>query len=203
MHEIIGHTLSAFAGFFAIMNPLANTPIFLSVTEGQPQDAKKKVAAKAIRTTFILVVVFVLLGQVIFRLFGVTFPAFRITGGILIGLIGYQMLHGGSSATHKQSPGSETDVAIIPLAIPLLAGPGTIVTAMSFAGNKGPLPIATTLGAFAVLCLITYISFLSAERMVRFLGKDGLAVIGRLMGLILATIGVQMVIQGITQVIHP
>jgi multiple antibiotic resistance protein len=178
-------------------------PIFLSLTQGEPREVQKQVAWRAIRTTFILVVVFVLLGQLIFRLFGVTFPAFRITGGILIGLIGYQMLHGGSSPAHKQEPGNETDVAIIPLAIPLLAGPGTIVTAMSFAGNKGPLPIATTLGAFAVLCLITYVSFLSAERLVRFLGKDGLAVISRLMGLILATIGVQMVIQGVTQLIHP
>jgi len=209
MNEIIGHALSAFAGLFAVMNPLANTPIFLSLTGGDTRDVQKKVAKKAMVATFLIVVVFIILGQVIFRLFGVTLPAFRITGGILIALIGYQMLQGKSSTVHQQTPEEQDcnpdealNVAITPLAIPILAGPGTIVTAMSFAGDKGPLPVVTTLAAFALLCLITYGFFLSGERLVELLGKNGLTVITRLMGLILATIGVQMVILGVTQVIH-
>jgi multiple antibiotic resistance protein len=209
MHDIVGHLLSVFAGFFAVMNPVANTPIFLSLTEGDPRDVQKKVARKAMVATFLLIVVFVALGKVIFDLFGVTLPAFRITGGVLIALIGYQMLHGESSTVHRQTPaeaGSNLDqslsVAITPLAIPILAGPGTIATAMNFASTGGIREMVITLAAFAVLCVVTYFFFLSGGRMVAFLGKNGMNVITRIMGLILATIGVQMLIEGVTGAIR-
>jgi len=209
MHELIGHALSVFMGFFAIMNPIANTPIFLGLTAEDTPDIRKRVAKKALITAFGLILLFSLLGKLIFTLFGITLPAFRITGGVLVALIGYNMLHGEQLKVHQ--PGSEdhdvsiegeVSVAFTPLAIPILAGPGTIATAMNFASAGGVGEMVITIVAFAALCLITYGFFISGQRLVAFLGDDGLGVITRIMGLILAVIGVQMLIDGIAGAIE-
>jgi multiple antibiotic resistance protein len=205
MESITGHALSVFMGFFAIMNPIANTPVFLGLTAADTPAVRKRVAVKALLTTFVLIVVFCLLGKIIFNLFGITLPAFRITGGVLVALIGYQMLHGEQSRVHQPSPDDQensTDsalsIAVTPLAIPILGGPGTIATAMNYASTGGVTQMVTTVTAFAVLCLITYGFFVFGQRLVGFLGQEGLNVITRLMGLILAVIGVQMLIGGVT-----
>jgi multiple antibiotic resistance protein len=206
MDEQIGQALSVFMGFFAIMNPIANTPIFLSLTANDSADIRRRVAAKSLLFTFTLIVVFCLLGKVIFDLFGITLPAFQITGGILVFTIGLQMLHGQQSKVHSPVAAAdkpedaitgELSVAITPLAITILGGPGTIATAMNFSTTGGIPGMVITIAAFAVLCVITYIFFISGQRLVRRLGDNGLSVITRLMGLILAVIGTQMVITGI------
>lgn len=205
MDELLGHTLAVFMGFFAIMNPIANTPVFLGLTASDTPQQRTRVAIKALVTTFVIIAVFSLLGKGIFHLFGITLPAFRIMGGILVALIGYHMLQGSPSDVHQPSgePGEDDmetalSVAVTPLAIPILGGPGTIATAMNYASAGGMMEMVITLVAFAVLCLITFIFFVFGERLVRFLGTEGLNVITRLMGLILAVIGVQMLIGGIT-----
>ena len=205
MHEMTGHALTVFMGFFAIMNPVANTPIFLGLTADDSPDIRRRVAAKALLFTFILIVTFSLLGKVIFDVFGITLPAFQITGGILVFMIGMQMLHGDPSKVHSPVSGEKEksiqgklSIAVTPLAIPLLGGPGTIAAAMNFSSAGGTAALTITIGTFALLCIITYIFFVSGERMVHLLGDNGLSVITRLMGLILAVIGTQMVITGIT-----
>jgi multiple antibiotic resistance protein len=204
MEQTIGHALSVFMGFFAIMNPIANTPIFLGLTASDSADIRKQVAAKSLLIAFALIVTFALLGKLIFSLFGITVPAFRIMGGILVALIGYQMLHGEQSAVHQSSPEDQQasleaalSIAVTPLAIPILAGPGTIATAMSFASAGGLVEVVVTIAAFALLCLITYGFFIYGERLVHYLGQAGLSVVTRIMGLILAVIGVQMLITGV------
>jgi multiple antibiotic resistance protein len=205
MSDFIGHSLSVFMGFFAIMNPIANTPVYLGLTADDPPPIRRKIAINALLATFILIVLFCLLGKVIFQLFGITLPAFRITGGILVALIGYQMLHGEQSKVHQPSPEDKQSsreaalsTAITPLAIPILGGPGTIATAMNFASTGGIAEMVITIAAFAALCLITLAFFLSGDRLVKILGPSGLNVTTRIMGLILAVIGVQMLIEGIT-----
>jgi len=208
MTGMIGNGLSVFMGFFAIMNPIANTPIFLGLTTDDSPDIRKKIAAKALLLTFILIVIFCVLGKLIFQLFGITLPAFRITGGILVALIGYQMLHGESSKMHQQGANHEgsaeaaLSIAVTPLAMPILAGPGTIATAMNYASTGGMSEMIITIGVFAVLCLITYVFFISGQRLVGYLGKNGLSIITRIMGLILAVIGVQMLLDGIAGAIR-
>ena len=204
MNELVQHALTVFMGFFAIMNPIANTPIFLGLTEEQPANVRRRVAMKAVLTAFVLVVIFALLGKVIFQLFGITLPAFRIMGGILVALIGYQMLHGRQSAVHQlegkdqqASLEAALGIAVTPLAIPILAGPGTIATAMNYASTRGSGELIITIGAFALLCFITYVFFIYGDRLVRYLGPAGIGVITRIMGLILAVIGVQMLIAGV------
>jgi multiple antibiotic resistance protein len=200
----IGHALSVFMGFFAIMNPIANTPVFLGLTADDDTTTRRKVAFQAVLAAFVIVAVFCLLGAVIFKLFGITLPAFRITGGVLVALIGYQMLHSSPSAVHHPSSSDQAasrqaalSVALSPLALPILAGPGTIATAMNFASAGSTADMVVTLAAFALLCAITYGFFVSGEGLTRYLGKSGLNVITRIMGLILAVIGVQMLVDGL------
>lgn len=213
MREIIGHALSVFMGFFAIMNPIANTPIFLGLTASDSPQVRRMVAFKALLLAFALIVVFSLVGKLVFELFGITLAAFRIMGGVLVALIGYQMLHGEQSAVHQPttadaqaSMDAALSVAVTPLAIPILAGPGTIATAMSFASGGGIAEVLVTIAAFGLLCVVTFVFFVYGERLVRFLGQSGLNVVTRIMGLILAVIGVQMLIAGIggaIQSYHP
>lgn len=196
-----------FMGFFAMMNPISNTPIFISVTQNESLQVKRQIALRALIAAFLVVLLFVLLGKVIFQVFGITLPAFQITGGILISVIGFNMIHGQSSKI--QSPRQKTedieqelDVAISPLAIPILSGPGTITTAVNFASTGGVLNLAVTIIAFALLCLITFYFFIFGERIAKFLGRTGMNMITRLMGLLLSVIGVQMLIGGIKASFH-
>jgi multiple antibiotic resistance protein len=200
----VGHGLTVFMGFFAVMNPIANTPVFLGLTAGEDNATRRMVAFQAVLGAFVIIAVFCLLGSVIFKLFGITLPAFRITGGVLVALIGFQMLHSNPSAVHHPSPADQADsrraalsVALSPLALPILAGPGTIATAMNFASTGGTINMLITLGAFALLCAITYGFFVFGEGLTRYLGRNGLNVITRIMGLILSVIGVQMLIEGV------
>lgn len=199
------HSASVFMGFLAIMNPIANVPIFLGLTAGYERPVVRAVAIRGIGLAFLLVALFAFVGQAIFDLFGITLPAFRITGGVLVTLIGYRMLHGESSAVHQPSSEDKESareaalsVAVSPLALPILAGPGTIATAISFASKGGESGPWVTVAAFGVLCLLSLVLFLSGQRLVSFLGQAALGAITRLMGLVLAVIGVQMLIEGIT-----
>jgi multiple antibiotic resistance protein len=205
LESFIGHALSVFMGFFAIMNPVANTPVFLGLTADDDAGTRRKIAAKALLVSAVIIVVFCAAGKLIFTLFGITLPAFRITGGILVALVGFHMLQGGEHSTvqhpsdedKKKSLDAALQVAITPLAMPILAGPGTIATAMNYASAGTLTEFVVTVSAFFVLCAITYVFFLSGERLVKYIGDNGVKVITRLMGLILAVIGVQMLIHGI------
>ena len=198
----VSQVLRIFMGLFAIMNPVANTPVFLGLTEGDPDEVRRKVARRALLIAFVVVLVFCVAGSYILRLFGVTFPAFRIAGGLVVFLIGFHMLQGEPSRVHNPSKqdqdlGAELEVAVSPLAVPILAGPGTITTAMSFVSDGRVISVVMTIGAFLILCGITYLFFVGGERIVRYIGEGGVKVVTRFMGLILAVIGTQMVIEGI------
>lgn len=204
MDTLIGHSISVFLAFFAVMNPVANAAVFIGLTGGEDDRARRLIARKSIITAFLIILFFCVLGKTIFELFGITLPAFRITGGVLIFLVGYHMLHGQPSKLHhpQQDSGDGnlpegSSVAVSPLAIPVLAGPGTIATAVNFSATGSHVQSIVTIVAFSALCVITYAAFLSGDRLVRILGSSGMDVVTRLMGLILAVVGTQMLIQGI------
>ena len=191
-------SLSVFTGFFAIMNPIANTPIFLSLVEGKSDPAKKKIARTASITAFLIVVSFVILGKYIFDLFGITIPAFKITGGILLFYVGFEMLQSKKSKIHHQEDVEpEEDVAVSPLAIPILAGPGTIVTAMNHVTDGDFIHIGIVIAIFALMILLTYLAFSLSDLIVKKIGNNLITVIGKIMGLILAIMGTGMTIEGI------
>ncbi len=214
MHQIILLLTTVVMGFFAIMNPIANTPIFMGLTSSMDKKDQRKVAVKSVLYAFIIVTIFIILGKVIFKLFGITLPAFQITGGILLFWVGYNMLQGSHAEVHQppkeereqieseaNNPDSNLNVALTPLAIPILAGPGTISTAMNFVGANSNLStvvhVAVVVAAFAFMCFVTFILFISGNKIVGFLGKHVITVISKVMGLILAVIATQMVISGI------
>lgn len=201
---MLTHGITVFMAFFAIMNPIAGTPVFLSLTSGDDRETTKAVALKALIVAFVIIASFAVAGKLIFEMFGLTLPAFRITGGIIVFFIGLHMLQGNQSSVQHPSEEDKQDsreaalsVAISPLAMPLLAGPGTIATAMSFSAGSGVSGTLVTILAFAVLCLITYFFFIFGGKLVHYLGASALGVITRMMGLILAVIGTQMVVEGI------
>lgn len=207
MKELIIHIITVFMGFFAIMNPIANTPIFLGLTSGEDRDTVKSIAFRSVFLAFIIVSIFAISGKIIFDMFGITLYALRITGGVIVFLIGYRMLQGESSPNHdeKKAEAVRKDkdvalgIAVSPLAMPILAGPGTIATAMNFATEGGIAEAVVTIIAFGLLCVLTCILFLFGERFVKAIGPSALNVITRMMGLILAVIGTQMLIEGIHQ----
>ncbi len=220
MHDILLFMGTVIMGFFAIMNPIANTPIFMGITSSvEDNKTKNAIALRSVFFAFVMVSVFVILGNLIFRVFGITLPAFQITGGILLFLIGYDMLQGKKSSVHHHSdsdheelkakganPDEALSLALTPLGIPILAGPGTIATAMNFAGMKSGMghveQVIAIIVSFAVMCLITFLMFISAGRIVSYLGKHVINVVSRVMGLILSLIAAQMVILGIKNAIE-
>lgn len=204
MENMLIHAVTVFMGFFAIMNPIANVPIFLGLTSGDDKQTTATVALRSLTLAFIIVTLFSVAGKVIFELFGLTLPAFQITGGLIVFLIGFHMLQGGHSSVQQpseedkqKSREAELSVAVSPLALPILAGPGTIATAMNFSAGGGFMEMVVTIIMFAVLCAVTYILFIFGEKFVTYIGASALGVVTRMMGLILAVIGTQMVIEGL------
>ena len=197
MIDLLQHSILVFAAFFAIMNPISNTAVFVGLTANEDRATQKKTAYRALIITFFIILAFALFGKVIFHLFGITLPALKITGGILVFLIGFHMLNGQNSKMHSTEDESDVDVAVSPLAVPLLGGPGTIATAMNYSADGGWMAIIITVSMFALLSVITYVSFIFGQKMVKSIGKSGLDIVTRLMGLILAVIGTQMLVEGI------
>jgi len=203
MHELVAYTGTVVMGFFAIMNPLANTPVFLGLTSDDDAATRKAVARNSLLLAFAIIAVFSFAGNLILEMFGITLFSFRVAGGILVFGIGYNMLHGEQSKVHQPgtavvaaSHEAQLSVAVSPLAVPILAGPGTIATAMNFVAERTPTHIMITVGSFALICLISYAFFVSGERLIHYIGDNAVNAITKMMGLILAVIGVQMFIEG-------
>ena len=188
----------AFMSFFAIMNPISNLPAYMALVADDSQKISRKIAFKSLLIAFIIVTVFVFSGDLIFKVFGITIVSFRIAGGILVAVIGYHMINGNHSPSYKgmeqQAVNSDPmSIAISPLAMPLFAGPGTITTALNLA-NGGLQNQLITVVAFALLCVITYLLLRSAKQIAGFLGENLMKIITKMMGLLLFSIGIQMII---------
>ena len=195
----------AFMSFFAIMNPISNLPAYMALVADDSQKISRKIAFKSLLIAFIIVTVFVFSGDLIFKVFGITIVSFRIAGGILVAVIGYHMINGNHSPSYKgmeqQTVNSDPmSIAISPLAMPLFAGPGTITTALSLA-NGGLQNQLITIVAFTFLCVITYLLLRSAKQIAEFLGENLMKIITKLMGLLLFSIGIQMIITSVQSLI--
>ena len=188
----------AFMAFFAIMNPISNLPAYMALVADDSQKISRKIAFRSLLIAFVIITVFIFSGDFIFKVFGITIVSFRIAGGILVAVIGYHMINGNHSPSYKgmeqQAVNSDPmSIAISPLAMPLFAGPGTITTALSLA-NGGLQNQLMTVVAFALLCVITYLLLRSAKQIAGFLGENLMKIITKMMGLLLFSIGIQMII---------
>lgn len=195
----------AFMAFFAIMNPISNLPAYMALVADDSQKISRKIAFRSLLIAFVIVTVFIFSGDFIFKVFGITIISFRIAGGILVAVIGYHMINGNHSPSYKgmeqQAVNSDPmSIAISPLAMPLFAGPGTITTALSLA-NGGLQKQLITVVAFALLCVITYLLLRSAKQIAGFLGENLMKIITKMMGLLLFSIGIQMIIVSVQTLI--
>ncbi|MDD5779096.1 MAG: NAAT family transporter [Candidatus Thermoplasmatota archaeon] len=200
-----GYLLAAFAALFAIVNPVGNISIFTTLTQGFSRQEKRHVASKAVVTSALALILFGLIGRYVFMLFSITIPAFRIAGGLLLFRVAFSMLYGTTPGTkttraeEKESLEKEM-VGVIPLGIPMLAGPGAISTVMLYISRGDATEGAVVFGSVLVIMLITYLLFLNADVIFSRLGRVGSMAVSRIMGLILATVAVQFLINGIHDV---
>jgi multiple antibiotic resistance protein len=205
IHDFWLHGFTVFMGFFAMLNPIGNLPVFLGMVQDFDKETQQRVARRASIAAFCIIAIFCIFGHIIFRLFGITLPAFQIAGGIIVFIIGFQMLNAKGNLLHTYAAGENekkieeaNQMAISPLGIPLLAGPGTISTAMNFVGaEKTILNVLVVIAIFGIMCIITYILFISSRKLAGRIRPNMLRVVSRIMGLILAVIAVQMMINGL------
>lgn len=203
MNEYLSFALVTFPAVFFIMDPLGLLPIFVAITSNDSEDKRQRTARRATLIAFGLMTFFTIFGSFVFKLFGISMSALKIAGGILLLMTATDMLRAQPSRT-RSSPEetheseAKEDVAVVPLAMPLLAGPGSIATAMVLAA-RGPnwtyaIPVVISIG---ITCIITYLLLRAAGRLNRLLGTTGIAVLERIMGLLLAAIAVQFVADGV------
>ncbi|OFX28029.1 MAG: antibiotic resistance protein MarC [Bacteroidetes bacterium GWA2_31_9] len=197
--------LLAFTSFFTLINPLGVMPIFLSMTSQMNTVSRNKVAIKAIVTSFLILLVFAFSGQILFKFFSITVDSFRIVGGIIFFKMGYDMLQ--AKIVHQQYSKEQeaevvNDIAITPLAIPMICGPGAITNSIVLMEDAENLISKSILiGIILLVCLITLGLLLGAGRFVKLLGDTGNKVMMKLMGLIVMVIAVEFFLSGLIPII--
>ncbi|GAB4268790.1 MAG: MarC family protein [Pararhodobacter sp.] len=190
--------VSAFVTLFVVMDPIGLTPLFIALTGGMTARARLVIAIRACVIAAILLMVFGLAGEVILTAIGITMPAFQIAGGILLFLTALDMLFERRTRRRKgQAEDSALDPSVFPLAMPLIAGPGAMASMILLVGQT-----VDAAGIFAVhavmltVVLITFALFQIATPLERALGPTGTMVVTRLLGMLLAALSVQFVLNG-------
>ena len=194
---------------FTLINPIGIAPLLMVMTERFSKDAKVEIAKKGSATALITLLLFAILGSLIFSFFGITLEAFQIMGGILFFRNGLRMLDakvGRSRTTPAEQEESQEsdDIAISPIGIPLIAGPGAITATMLLSSQTPQIYSYLTLGLSIMIVLtFVYVILRNGDVLMRVLGTSIMRIIQRLMGLILLVIAVQFVINGTISVIKP
>ena len=194
----------ALSSVFFLVDPFAALPTFLAVTAGATQQRRRSMAWKASVTAWVVLTLFALAGQLIFRLFGITLPAFEIAGGIILLLIGLDMLEAKRSPTQEtggdtEAAASKEDAGIVPLGVPMLAGPGSITSVMVLVGQaqgKWQL-VAVILVAILITAVTCGIILGNSGRVAHALGETGIRILVRIMGLLLVALAVQYFVNGL------
>ena len=199
--NITDELLRAIVGIFVIVDPIGSVGIFLSVTNGFTQTKKEKAARFAGITVAAVLVIAALMGQAILDLFGIRLAAFSVAGGILFLILAVEMIRGeGASQFHNLSKRSEQlpAAAIVPLGVPLMAGPGAISTViLASPGSANWFETTILISSIAVLGMVTWLCFSYAQYIGQLIGDIGIQLISRIMGLILAALAVEYMVKGI------
>lgn len=209
IHSEIQFFILCLTTFFTLINPVGIAPILLVMTERFSKEEKINIAWKGSLTAFITLIIFSILGSVIFNIFGITIEAFQIMGGILFFRSGFRMSEAkiGRSRTtpmEREESQESDDIAISPIGIPLIAGPGAITASMLLSSQTPQLYSYATLGVSIFLVLtVVYLILRNGGLLMKALGYTGMRVIQRLMGLVLMVIAVQFVINGVMSILSP
>ncbi|HUJ27890.1 MAG TPA: MarC family protein [Myxococcales bacterium] len=201
--EWLTFSLLSLSAIFFVVDPMGVIPIFIAMTKDDSLEKKRDMAKRASIAAFFILSLFAVAGTLIFKVFGVTLGAFKVAGGVLLLLTSIEMLRAQQARTRtspeeEQEGAQKEDVAIFPLAIPLLAGPGSIATVTALMGRAGRILFAIPVVlSIAVTCVASYLMLLAADRIQRLLGVTGLNVMNRVIGLIIGAIAVQFMFDGL------
>lgn len=208
--EDIKFAVVALSAVFFVVDPLAILPIFLTITSGDSIEQRRRTAARAAFATWVILSIFAIAGGVIFQAFGISLGAFKIAGGLMLLLMAVDMMRAHPSPTRstveeQQESQARDDVAIFPLAIPMLAGPGAIATVMVLMSRAAWRPAATTAVflAVTVTCVAAWLLMRSAASAERLLPKTLLRAFERVMGLLLAAVAVEFIAGGVRDMLIP
>jgi multiple antibiotic resistance protein len=204
MGDFAQFALVTFTSILFLVDPIAVVPTFLAITQGETLERRRETARRACVAAGVLLIVFAAAGNLIFRAFGITLPAFRIAGGAILWLVAMDMLRGERRTQESEAEIDEgirkDDVALTPLAMPMLAGPGAISTVMVLSGQaRTPARSAVIYGSIVVTLIISWIMLRIGDRVMSRFGQTGIRVIMRIMGLMLAAVAVQFIVTGIRE----
>jgi multiple antibiotic resistance protein len=206
--DLLTFTLLCLSSMIIIVNPLSTALVFVSLTENLSKIQKTAIAKDACKYALVILLVFAIAGGTILQLFGITLQAFRIAGGILLFGIGMEMVYARISrtkvtATEKYESRDADDIAITPLATPMITGPGAITTAVVLMNETAALPViavGAVICAIAASIVLTFVMLNNADLIVSRIGQREYRAISRLMGMLLIAIAVQFVITGIKEI---
>lgn len=203
--EVVGFALLAVTSIIAVVEPASNIAIFVSLTENLNAEEKRKIVSRAMLLSFVVLAFFALAGNLVFTFFNITISAFLIAGGVLLFDVALRMLH---PKKDEYSRKELEDIAIVPLAFPLTAGPGSITTVMLLMSQANGL-IEDDLVFVGILAgvAVSYVGMVYSSKISKLIGTEGLRVVTKIMAVIVLAIAVQFLINGITGVIptivHP
>lgn len=197
--------INTFVMLVVVIDPIGLVPIFAAITQGESATTRRHMALRGISIAAIILITFVFVGDGILRVLGVSVPAFQIAGGALLFLLAVDMVlarHSGLRAPTErehQEAMHKKDVSVFPLAFPLIAGPGALTTVLLMVGNRGdnPAVLMVELAVLMAVLLLTLVTLLTATRILRILGETGTNVVSRLLGVILAALAVQYMLDGL------
>ena len=197
---MLQHFLQDAVTLFVVIDPIGLVPVFIAITQKEPQASRKRIALLGIGISTVILLAFLVMGQLLLEALDISLPAFRTAGGILLLIVGLQMVLQ-ESGVHSASPdpASSVDLAVFPLAMPLIAGPGGIMSVVLLTDNLkfGFVDQSLTALALLTVLLITYIALLSAAWIQKRLGRTGVNVITRILGLLLAALAMETILAGI------
>ena len=200
--------LGGLVGLMSISNPLSKIPLFVSLTEGMSQRERATTARKACLYGFAMLIFTLFFGVLILKMFGISFGALRIAGGLTVALLGYRMLFG-YGYVGLTAKGGKGNVAVFPLALPAISGPGAIAVVIGISTEIAELRTAVlqavayvaTVASMLLTCVAIWLTLRSARVISRAMGADAMEAITRIMGFLLVCIGVQFVASGVRTVI--
>ncbi len=205
-NKLLEFGILSFVSLFTMINPLGIIPVFATMTGELSPEETRRVAYKAVLLALFLLTGFALAGQAIFRFFAISVNSLRIVGGVIFFMVGYEMLQARLTRTKHDSEDHDefvNDIAITPLAIPIICGPGAITTVIIMMSESHDLPHkAILLSAITAVLLITLLLLLGAERVMAFLGESGKKVLMRVMGLIVMVIAVEFFFSGLRPILR-
>ena len=190
--------ITAFVTLFVIIDPVGLTPLFAALTQGMNPAQRRSIALRACGIAMLILMLFALFGEAVLNFVGISMPAFRIAGGILLFLTALDMLFERRARRREDQADDRPDPSVFPLAIPLIAGPGAIATVILLAGQRpGLAGLALVLAVAAVVLAVVFAFFLTTGLLERALGRVGINVVTRLLGMLLAALSVQFVLDGL------